>query len=312
MSLKQKFGITASTLAITATAILGGCGTQSTNSASQSGNQAGSTGTAQPSSKKTTVTLGYIDWPENVATAQLWKYLLEKKGYTVKFQTLSPGPMYLAVSKGSVDVFSDVWLPHADAKYMKQYGKNYVELGKWFKPTREGLVVPSYVNINSISQLNSHAKEFKNRIVGIEPGAGETTLIKNTVIPKYGIKLNLVNSSTTAMISTLQKAIKAHKPVAVVLWSPYWVFAKWHLKFLKDPKDTFGDNSKPGWIESIANKNWAQKHPKVAAWFKNYKMTPKMLDTLELDIKKAPANQPQIGVKKWVQANQSTVNSWFQ
>ena len=41
-----------------------------------------------------------------------------------------------------------------------------------FTDAKLGLVVPSYVTIDSITELNDHKDKFGSRIVGIEPGAG--------------------------------------------------------------------------------------------------------------------------------------------
>ena len=35
-----------------------------------------------------------------------------------------------------------------------------------------GLVVPSYVTIRSIEELNEHKEKFRNEIIGIDVGAG--------------------------------------------------------------------------------------------------------------------------------------------
>ncbi|MFD1675174.1 glycine betaine ABC transporter substrate-binding protein [Alicyclobacillus fodiniaquatilis] len=288
----KKIGLSIGSIA----AVLGlvaGCGT---------GNN--SSGGSSSSSK--TVDIGYITWDEDVAVSYLWQNILESKGYTVKLDQLQAGPLFTGLSQNNVNLFFDTWLPDTHKAYMQKYGANLESLGKWYQgKTTEGIVVPTYMtNVNSISDLNKISGELGGQIVGIEPGAGETSLAQNA-IKDYGLKETLQSSSTPAMLAALKKAYDAKKPIAVLLWSPHWAFATYKLKYLKDPKQAFG---KAGWIQTEANKTWAQANPKVAGWIKNFKLTDQQLGQLENDINQAD-NQAD-GVKKWVAANQQLVNSW--
>lgn len=302
MNKRKLFGM-AAMMTLSGT-LLTACGTS--NQSPSSSNGAGST--SQSGKSKETITLGYVDWAEDVADVYLWKQLLESKGYNVDAKLMEAGPLFEALSSGSIDVHFDVWLPTTDKAYMQRYQSTLTDLGKWYQgQTKLGLVVPDYVNIDSLSQLNAHAQEFGNQIIGIDPGAGETQTIQQTVIPDYNLSLKLVNSSETAMLAQLQKDYNEKQPVVVVLWSPHWAFSKWHLKYLKDPKGSFG---KAGWIQTEANKKWAQSNPTVAKWLKNFKLNQQQLGSLENDINTASSKEA--GVKKWISANQSLVNSWFQ
>jgi len=284
--------------------VLAGCGTNASG-----GNQSTSNnGTPAASSSSKTVKIGYVDWSEDVATSYLWQDLLQKKGYTVQLTSLEAGPLFSGLSQGGVDVFFDTWLPTTHKQYMQRYGSNLVALGKWYQgTTNEGFVVPKYMtNINTISDLEKNASAFNNQVVGIDPGAGEMQLAK-TAMSSYGLtKMNLVSSSSAAMLSALKQAYDTKTPIAVTLWSPHWAFAKYQLKYLSDPKNIFGS---AGWIQTEANKQWASQNTQVATWLKNFKLTPTQLGTLEVDINNASSKNA--GVEKWIGDNQSVVNSWF-
>jgi len=277
-----------------------GCGT------AQPSNGTGNTGITASVTDKT-VTIGYVDWSEDVATSYLWKNLLEKKGYTVQLKSLQLGPLFVGLQKGSVNLYFDAWLPTTEKVYMDKYGSDLTNLGKWYQgSTNEGFVVPKYMtNINSMADLNSHASEFDNRIVGIDPGAGETTLAKQA-ITAYGLNLSLQTSSSPAMLSALKRAYDQKQPIAVTLWSPHWAFSKYQLKYIADPKYIFGHK---GWIQTEANKSWAAKHPTVTQWIQKFKLTPNQLGELEVDINNAGSKTA--GVEKWVAANSALVNSWL-
>lgn len=296
-------------------ALVAGCGTTSGNSGGSSSNGTSTTGTNQSgntsaSTSGKNITIGYVDWSEDVAATYLWKDLLTQKGYNVTLKSLQVGPLFAGLSEGGLDVFFDTWLPTTHKAYMQQYGSNLTNLGKWYQgTTKEGFVVPTYVtNVNTMAQLEANASEFGGQIIGIEPGAGEMTLAANAM-KTYGLNnFQLLQSSTPAMLSELARDYQAKKPIVVTLWSPHWAFTKYNLKYIPDPKGAFGG---AGWIQTEANKSWASSNPTVANWIKNFKLTPNQLGTLEEDINQNSSN-PNAGVQQWIKNNQSVWSAWFQ
>lgn len=88
----------------------------------------------------------------------------------------------------------------------------------------------------------SASEQMDYTITGIEPGAGQSVL-NNQVISEYE---NLKGweqdtSSTGAMLAALDQAIQDENPIMITAWSPHYMFAKWDLKYLEDPKGIFGD-----------------------------------------------------------------------
>src|SRR5690348_13726056 len=78
------------------------------------------------------------------------------------------------------------------------------------------------------------------KIIGIDPGAG---LMKASAkaIKDYGLDdWTLVEGSSAAMTAALKKAYDKKEPIIVTGWTPHWMFAKFDLKYLKDPKGSFG------------------------------------------------------------------------
>lgn len=253
------------------------------------------------------ITIGYVDWPEDVAVSHVWQQILQKKGYKVHLVMAGVAPTYEGVGSGSDNLFMDAWLPHDQGTYWNRVKSTAVKVNSWYtSPTKEGFVVPDYVTINSISQLKSHASEFGNQIIGIDAGAGEMRLAK-VAIKKYGLPEKLVTSSDSAMLAALAKAESQKKPVVVTLWSPHWAFAKWKLKYLKDPKNIFGPADH---IYTIANKSWEHKNPKVVKWLKHFHMNQKQVGVLERDINRVPSSKINSAVRKWMSQNKSLVNSW--
>lgn len=281
-----------------------GCGTNSQN------NKSSSTGTTKSKEDKT-IQIGYDSYFEDIDITEVWKQLLQKKGWKVTTTNLNIGALFSSMAKGGsngVDTFLDVWMPHTHKTYMDKYGAHLTKLGVWYKATKIGLVVPQYVydqGIHSLADLNAHASMFHNKITGITAGAGETMTVQKKVIPDYNLKLKLVNSSEPVMLSSLEKAEKAKQPIVVTLWSPHWIFGQYKLKYLSDPKGSFGST---GVAQIEANKAWASNHPSFVKYMKNFKMTDAQLNSLALLIKK---DGQQKGAQEWISKNQDIVNTWL-
>ena len=50
----------------------------------------------------------------------------------------------------------------------------------------------------------------------------------------------LIEGSSAAMVAELKKAINNKEPIIVTGWSPHWMFSSFDLKYLDDPKGSFG------------------------------------------------------------------------
>lgn len=100
------------------------------------------------------VDLYYVNWAEGVAMTYLVAAILEDEGYTVTTTEADPGIVFTTIAQGDADAFLDGWLPVTHGTYQEQYADDYLDLGHNFKGARIGLVVPSYVEIDSIAELN--------------------------------------------------------------------------------------------------------------------------------------------------------------
>ena len=108
--------------------------------------------------------------------------------------------------------------------------------------------MPSYVQIDSLDELEANADIFGGKIIGIEPGAG---LMREAgdAVDAYGLdKMQLVEGSSAGMTAALKSAIDRKEPIAVTLWEPSWMAQKFDVKFLKDPKGVFPPPQGYYWI----------------------------------------------------------------
>lgn len=189
--------------------------------------------------KGRTLSVGYIPWDEGIASTFLWKELLERRGYKVDARQLEAGALYTGLAGGQLDFQTDSWLPVTHAQYWEKYGNKLEDLGSWYGPTSLELSVPSYMkDVRSLADLKGKADQFKGRIIGIEPSAGEMSILKDKVLKDYGLdgEYKVVDGSTPGMLAELKRAYEKKEPVAVVLWSPHWAYSSYELTKLEDPK----------------------------------------------------------------------------
>lgn len=260
---------------------------------------------------KKAVKIAYINWDEDVALSNLYKTVLESKGYKVDLQLLDAGPIYAGLAKGDADLFLDAWLPATHEKYWKEFGAQLEDLGVWYDNATLNLAVPTYVkDVNSIADLKAKAADFGGKITGIEASAGETGIVQNNVIPKYGLDgtMSLLNSSTTAMLAGLEGAIKDQKPIVVTLWHPHWAYSRYQLKDLQDPQGAMGKGEQ---IHAVGRKGFAADFPALANIAKTLKMSDQQLAALEDAVQKAPKGQESNAAKQWADQNKEWVDKTF-
>ncbi|GAA2049116.1 glycine betaine ABC transporter substrate-binding protein [Leifsonia soli] len=259
---------------------------------------------------KTDLTINvFSGWAEDVAVSNVWKEVLESKGYDVTLTTTTAGPGFTGLSQGNYDVNFDAWLPSTHKSYWDKYGDKLENLGAWYDKAPLTLAVNKDAPIDSIDQLAANADAFGNKIIGIEPGAGETAIVKDSVIPQYGLtKMDFVTSSTAAMLAELKKDISNGDNVVVTLWKPHWAYNEFPLKDLKDPKGALGE---PDSINTIVRKGFTDDYPALAKWFGSFSFPDDKLFDLENKMFNSGADEseyPRI-VKDWLADNKDFADS---
>ncbi|MDQ0299257.1 glycine betaine/proline transport system substrate-binding protein [Salibacterium salarium] len=288
---------------------LSACG--SDDSESSEGNDEGSEENEEAADEEANsddkIMMGQINWAENIAVTNMWKVILEDQGYDVEFNVLDMGTTMAAVAEGGLDVSLEVWLPIQDANYVEEYEDeiNFSE-EVWYENAKVGLVVPEYMeDVNSIEDLNENSDKFNGEITGFDPGAG-TMEVTETLIDEYDLDYELLPSSEPAMLEEINQAIQDEEPIVAPLWSPHRVFAEHDLKYLEDPKNTYGDSEK---IHHATRQGFAEDYPEVDEWFKNWKMDDDSIGDLMVAVNEA--EEPIDGAEEWVEENQDLIDEWI-
>jgi len=264
-------------------------------------------GSTLASADSKTLSIGYVDgWSDSVATTHVAAEVIkEKLGYDVKLQAVATGIMWQGVATGKLDAMLSAWLPVPHGEYWAKNKDKVVDYGPNFKDAKIGLIVPEYVKAKSIEDLKTDTT-FKNKIVGIDAGSG-VMLKTDEAIKAYGLDYKLQASSGAAMIAELTRAEDKQESIAVTGWVPHWMFAKWKLRFLDDPKGIYGAAET---VNSIGSKGLEKKAPEVAAFLKKFQWASKdEIGEVMLAIQEGA--KPDAAAKDWVAKHPERVAEWI-
>lgn len=251
------------------------------------------------------ITIGMVDgWAEDVAMTHVAKAILDQEGYHVIIQKASTDMILASMNNEDTDLFMGVWLPYTHAKKVIKF-PGLINLGTNYDNGRLGLVVPEYVPINSIEELNQHQEQFNHKIFGIEKGAGLTSATDKAIID-YHLDYKQINSSTIAMITELQNAIKRKEWIVVAGWQPHWMFGKMKLKFLEDPKKTFGEAEQ---IKTYSRKSFGKDHPELAKFFSKMHFDDENMT--DLLTKMEGSKDKEATAKQWVEGHSQLIKFWL-
>ena len=269
-----------------------------------------------------TVTIALEDWSSEIASSNVVKAVLQKRlGVKCILKRMSVTDQYESLANGTIDAMVGAWLP-AQSKYFEGHKDQIEDLGPNLKGARLGLVVPQvsstwllsqdgqstepYMVIDSIEEIKAHYDDFRGQIIGIEEDSGMMTIMREKLIPAYGLEdFELVAGTEVTMTAQLADAIKKKRWIVVLGWTPHWKFGRWNLKFLKDPQNIWGEESR---IHTLVRKGLQEEFPEVYKFLDNFRWTPEEMEQLLVcnEMKDTPYDNAQ----RWMNYNQERVGSW--
>lgn len=253
--------------------------------------------------KKDTVNLAYVEWDTEVASTNVVAEVMKEQGINVNVTPLDNAIMWQSIANGESDAMVAAWLPKTHKAQYDQYKDQIDLLGSNLSGAKVGLVVPSYMDVSSIDDLSNQADK---KIVGIEPGAGVVDAANKTVEAYPNLSdWSVETSSSGAMTVALGQAIKNKEPIVITGWSPHWMFSKYDLKYLDDPKQAMGGEET---INTVTRKNFKTDNEDAYKILKNFNWTVDDMESVMLDINNG--KDPSDAAKDWIKANQDKVSEW--
>jgi len=122
------------------------------------------------------------------------------------------------------------------------------------------MVVPDYLDIDSIYDLKKCAERFGNTIYSSQrrTRVGELTAEAVQKYELYDYKIDFGNEDSIQDI--LQRKAKSNEPVLITGYQPHKMFSTYKLKFLQDPAGVFG---KEEYCATIVRKGLQSDYPEL-------------------------------------------------
>ncbi|MGO1181667.1 MAG: glycine betaine ABC transporter substrate-binding protein [Micrococcaceae bacterium] len=253
------------------------------------------------------VHIGYVTWDEVTAATYLWQHILEDQGYTVELTQLEPAAVYAGVGQNDTDLYMG-GLRETHRDYWDRYGENFEGVAEWYAPLRHGLVVPEYVDAETIEDLEGNADEFGGRIIGIEPGSGLMQELEQVADTFDLSGYEIIEGSSAAMLAEFERAIGNEAPIVAAAWNPHWAVGEYNMKFLDDSSGLFVD----GDMYTVIASEDAQEDDELMELLSGFEMNDDQLYSLLNSIREAGSGNEMSGVEAWLEEgdHQDVVDGW--
>lgn len=99
------------------------------------------------------INLAYVAWDTEIASTNVIGTVLSDLGYDVSLTQVENGPMWEAVASAQTDAIVAAWLPGTHGDHYENFKAEIDDLGPNLEGAAIGLVVPAYMDIDSIEDL---------------------------------------------------------------------------------------------------------------------------------------------------------------
>ncbi|MDT1060921.1 glycine betaine ABC transporter substrate-binding protein [Paracoccus sp. CPCC 101403] len=256
------------------------------------------------------VKIGWSAWSDaEFVTKLAQKVIQDNLDTKVELVQTDIAPLYQGLTRGDIDLMMMAWLPETHADYYARVKDDVENLGVIYDGAKLGWVVPAYVPESEISSIEDLKKdEVKEKlggvVQGIDPGAGLTRLSQQAV-SDYGLDYQLQISSEAGMLTTVDRAMRSKKWFVATAWSPHWMFGKYDLRYIDDPKGSLGEAET---VNILAAKDFKADHPEVAAFLSRMKLP---IDELEAGMFEAQETSYEAAVEKFVTDHPDRIKEWL-
>lgn len=260
--------------------------------------------------EKEPVRIGWVNWSDTEITAKLAQTALQDQlKQPVKMVQADIGIQFQALANGNIDLIPMVWLPNTHKGYWDKYKDQLEDLGVLYQG-RIGWAVPDIVpasEVSTVEDLNKPEVREKlgSRILTSEAGNGQYKLSLQAIDDYKLTGYKLMASSETGMLTEMDRSLRRGQWTVINAWNPHWMFSKWKLRYLDDPKGLFGGAEQ---IHAVARKGFSQQYPQVAYFFAHYSMP---LAELEELMMKARESSVDAVVASYYAANRPRFQAMF-
>jgi glycine betaine/proline transport system substrate-binding protein len=257
-----------------------------------------------------------IGWTDVTATTGLVSRLVRMLGYQPTVTVLSVPVTYASLKNRDIDVFLGNWMPAqaADLKPYQEDGSVEV-IGANLDGAKYTLAVPAYLyeaGLRDFSDIKKFGDELDHRIYGIEPGNDGNRLVL-TMIRKneFGLgSFKLVESSEQGMLSQVERAVAAKRPIVFFGWEPHPMNTRFEMRYLTGGDTSFGPNYGGATVYTNVRAGYLQECPNVGRLVRNLKFTLRAESEIMAGILERKL-EPEVSAEEWLRRNPDALRAWF-
>ncbi|WCT57029.1 glycine betaine ABC transporter substrate-binding protein [Paenibacillus kyungheensis] len=164
---------------------------------------------------------------------------------------------------------------------------------------------PSFPGSKTTNSSDAIGDQVGYQIIGIDAGAGIMKATHKAIEDYKLTDWTLVEGSSAAMTATLDKAIKNEEPIIITGWTPHWMFSKYDLKYLDDPKKSYGDAEE---IHTLARKGLQKDDPTAYQFLDRFEWSSDEMGEMMVAIQ--AGTDPAVAAKDWAEAHADRVDEW--
>lgn len=256
--------------------------------------------------------IGWTAWADAEWFTRLARRVLEERlDQPVELVMADIGLQYQGLAEGDLDCMLMAWLPVTHAEYYARVAGRVVDLGPITTRARLGWAVPAYVPEQELASLEDLREPDVGRriggsVQGIDPGAG-LMRASERALRAYGLgELTLVSSSAAAMTAAVGRAVDRGEWIVVTAWSPHWMFARWRLRYLEDPRGALGRFER---VHALVRPGFDRDFPPRVLEFLARLFVP--IDEVEEALLVASERSIPAAVDAWLAAHPERVARWL-
>lgn len=262
------------------------------------------------------IRLGAVGWTDVVATTAVASELLGRLGYETTQTQASQQIIFAGIQKNQIDAFLGYWKPIMDDNIKPFLARGAVKVAP--EPSLDDaiavLAVPTYTaeaGLKTFADIARFKDQLDGKIYGIESGSGANTAIQQMIDNnQFGLgEFTLIESSEGAMLTAVNRAVRAEKPVLFFGWKPHPMNIQLPITYLTGSEDVFGPDDGAATVSTVTAPDFAQRCPNADRLLTGLRFTSAQEAELMAPIMDRQA--PDQVARTWLKANPEVVKAWL-
>ena len=252
--------------------------------------------------------IGYTDYSFDQAVVMVLKGILDQQeNLEVELYRLPDSTMFRALVDDELDIAISMWLPHTHQMYLDMYRSEIQTHSIISDSIGIYLVVPSYMPVNSISDLRNFGSLLRNTIM-VPESQNAIYHLATDIISDYDLRgFTLQETAWDDIVPFIAESLSDNAGFAFVSLRPHWIFERYELKVLEDVRQSLGEHEN---AYLAVNSKFVERMPLYADFFSKVRFSLSEMETL-LEMNQTLGTEPYENAMRWINQNTIKINLWL-